>query len=207
MPSSFRQLVKRAPRLRHSISAMLLIAFVVTATGVPLTITNRPHKSNERFPCATSSCGCQSAEQCWRSCCCSTFSERLAWARKHGVRPPDFAIAQARAAGIDVSRFATSKEAKLACHSKSCCDAAPAKVVHSCCSPAKSTQSDRTVIAWQALKCSGHSMNWLAAVPTLVHVRIDFNFQDTPSTWLSPTVSDHAFGTSDLPELPPPERA
>jgi len=28
-------------------------------------------------------CGCASAEQCWRSCCCTTKTERIAWAKEH----------------------------------------------------------------------------------------------------------------------------
>ena len=133
MPSLFRHLLKRAPRLRNCVSAMLLVAFVVTATGVPLPIGSRPKQSNEQFPCATSRCGCQSADQCWQSCCCRTFTERLDWARKNGVRPPEFAIAQARAAGVDMSWLETRDEVKLACHSKNCCDSDRALAARSCC--------------------------------------------------------------------------
>jgi hypothetical protein len=50
-------------------------------------------------------------------------------------------------------------------------------------------------------------MHWLAAVPTLINVRVDFTFDAPPSTWLSRALSDRAFGVSDLPVVPPPERA
>jgi len=50
-------------------------------------------------------------------------------------------------------------------------------------------------------------MNWLAAVPTLINVQVDFAFEASPSTWLARTISDRAFGTSELPTVPPPECA
>jgi len=221
MPSLFRHLSSHVRHLRIYIVGMLLVAFILTAVGIPLPAGNRVQESNEPFPCETSSCGCNSAKQCWRSCCCHTFAERLAWAREYGVRPPSFAIAQARAAGIDMSWLETGEEVKLACYSRSCCEGAHApaprscreqhdvasKPVHSCCSPAKNTQRDRTVIAWHALQCGGHSMNWLAAVPTLINVRVDFPFEASSSTWLPTTLSDVASGTPDLPTVPPPELA
>src|SRR5215467_15256496 len=44
---------------------------------------------------------CQSAEQCWQNCCCMTLEERLIWARQNHVRPPNYALAAARAAHIE----------------------------------------------------------------------------------------------------------
>lgn len=42
----------------------------------------------ERYPCENCPCGCASAGECWRRCCCHTPEERLAWAIENGVRPP-----------------------------------------------------------------------------------------------------------------------
>ncbi len=227
MPSSLHHALIRRPSFRRCVCALLLAAFVVTAAGIPLPAGRHVQKSTDLFVCATSSCGCQTAEQCWRSCCCHSLAERLAWAREHGVRPPDFAIAQARAAGFDLSWLEKRGETRLASRSNSCCDpgkgsaaqsgcerpreVSPTKIVHSCCSQRREPRSENTtggtVVGWQALKCGGHTMNWLTAVPTLIDVRTDFALDISPSTWLAPTNSDIAFGTSDLPTVPPPERA
>src|SRR5687768_6896601 len=102
MPSFARSLYGRlAPR--RCASALLLVTYALTAAGVPLPLSSRPAKSGELFPCAASQCGCDSAERCWRSCCCHTLAERLAWARRHGVRPPEFVIAKARNAGLEIA--------------------------------------------------------------------------------------------------------
>ena len=63
---------------------------------------NMSLKSGEMFPCMDCPCGCNSAEQCWRSCCCHTLAERMDWAREHGVRPPEYAIDEARRQRIDL---------------------------------------------------------------------------------------------------------
>src|SRR4051794_38985492 len=89
-------------RRRRSARVALLVAYVITAAGVPLPAGNFAQKSGEFFPCSECACGCASAEQCWRSCCCHSMAERMAWARVHGVRPPEFAIAEARRAHIDL---------------------------------------------------------------------------------------------------------
>jgi|GEM_PF-1634295 len=67
--------------------------YLVTLFGVPVPRTNRVTKE-AAYPCQYSRCGCTSAEQCWRSCCCHTLEERVAWARAHGVTPPDFVLKQ-----------------------------------------------------------------------------------------------------------------
>src|SRR3954470_456778 len=86
---------------RRTVSAAILAVYVVTAAGVPIP-TGGHFASDEAYPCASHACGCPSAEQCWRSCCCFTLAERFEWAREHSVRPPDFAIAAAQTAGLDL---------------------------------------------------------------------------------------------------------
>jgi hypothetical protein len=219
--------LNRQPGYRRLVSAVLLITFVATAAGIPLPVVPLGANSknpNEDFICATSTCGCATAEQCWRSCCCHTLGERLAWARAKGVRPPGFAIAQARAAGHDLSwlEVRPGTQVKLVCRSgncqkedhraiHSCCDRAshnfPAKAARSCCTTKHKADLARSVIAWQALKCGGHSMNWLAATPTLVGVQFDLRFKIAPSAWLRPSAPNVAGRLADLPSVPPPEWA
>src|SRR5437764_8818198 len=87
------------PRRRHTLwhrlgrrlcAGVVLVAYLLTAGGVPLPLP--PEKDlSQPFPCQDHACGCRSAEECWRHCCCYTPEEKLAWARAHGIEPPAYA--------------------------------------------------------------------------------------------------------------------
>jgi hypothetical protein len=212
---------------RQCVSAVLLVVYGITTAGIPLPSSSRPVKSGEMFPCAASGCGCNSAEVCWRSCCCHTLSERTAWARKHDVRPPDFAIAQAKAARLNLSWLAKRGESDSAdsvaaccasrqgCTTRTCCDKQVDTAQHQSarsCSSHRHQNPDATktaqhVVAWRAMKCHGHSSNWLAAVPTLIVVRIELSHILPRVAWLGPAPSEAADSLSGDPAVPPPKRA
>jgi hypothetical protein len=159
---------------RRGAIGALLAMYVVTAAGLPPPAGNLSLKSGEMFPCMDCPCGCNSAEQCWRSCCCHTLAERMDWAREHGVRPPEYAIDEARRQKIDLCWLdepAESQAVKTCCaakagHNKPCC----------CChhddlsTTDSSDKAARRVVVWKALARGGQSLNWLAAVPTLIAV-------------------------------------
>jgi hypothetical protein len=207
--------------LRRCLCAVLLVAFVATAAGIPLPLGKHgPTRSNELFPCADSSCGCRTADQCWHSCCCNTLAERFAWAKRHRVRPPAFAIAEARAAGIDTAWLEPGGHAVATCAAPSCCQAKLATstrscckrsdesgVARSCCKPREKEPQGTTVIAWRALKCDGKSIHWLCAVPTSYTVRPGFQFDTAPTAWLYPMPPAAHHSAAESPAVPPPERA
>jgi hypothetical protein len=221
-----RRMSRRESRrgvIRRSVVAAALVAYVLVAAGVPLPSISRPTKSGEQFPCASSGCGCGSAEQCWRGCCCHTLAERLDWAQKHGVKPPAFALAAAKRAGLDAGGQPISPKivrvalaAKSAAKTPTCCQkqASPSccksSSERSCCSSrrvdvAKSDESN-FVVGFRALACHGQSHNWLAAVPTLVSIELDLADEFPLVAWLGPHSSDIASPFSDTPTPPPPER-
>jgi hypothetical protein len=207
---------------RRCVSAVLLAAYVVTAAGVPLPLGGKRQAGDESYPCANCRCGCSSAEQCWRSCCCHTLAERFAWAREHQVRPPEYAIAAAQAAGLDLAWLGVkslppccSKRATVACeHAEhSCCkgghhELLTVKAPSPCPLPKGegSHQGDH-IVAWRALACHGQSLNWLAATPTLVVARPVFSHDLPLAAWLGPAASEAAELLPVIPELPPPEQA
>ena len=100
-------------RRRLAVAGLMLI-YATTAVGVPLPLVVGASKSGELFPCADCACGCATAEQCWRSCCFHTLAERIAWAHEHNVRPPDYALAAARTAGLNLAWLETTSAAKTA---------------------------------------------------------------------------------------------
>lgn len=195
----------------------MIAAYVLVAAGIPLPAIREPAKSGELFPCASSGCGCDSAEKCWQNCCCHTLAERLAWAEKNGVTPPAFALADAKQAGLDADgRLLAAKVVNVAMSTKSCCrtkrdcckSSAPKK--HTCCSSheeSKEHDAANFVVAYRALGCNGQSLNWLAAVPTLISVDLELTDQLALVAWLGPHSSAVAGGVADVPTPPPPERA
>ncbi len=211
---------------RHIIGTVLLVTYVITAAGVPLPSGNQAH-TDELYPCANCPCGCASAEQCWRSCCCHTLAERFESAREHHVRPPEYAIAAARAAGIDLCWLGITTHRKSEATTPSCCQRvadgslppccqkrATATCCHeerACCQHTYNRQqtSPRTdhVIVWRTLACQGQSLNWLAAVPTLFKARPAFSHHLPLIAWLGPAASEAADHTIARPDVPPPERA
>ena len=223
----FRQFLANKLHQRRSISAAILTIYIVSAAGIPLPSGASMH-SGEPFPCANCECGCASPDQCWRRCCCHTLAERFSWAREHNVRPPDYAIAQARLAGLELSWLGipkavshsglsiTSSSAKATNNSlQTCCRIKAAtccaQAEHCCYAnhdkrPQKLNSADR-IVAWRAMACHGQSLNWLAAVPTLIAARLEIS-NDLPFVaWLGPAASETAECLPTCPDVPPPQQA
>lgn len=155
-----------APRLHLNLSAFRAVTswcctlfFTLSILPIPIQPSLiRAPSPNERFPCENSPCGCRSADQCWRNCCCKTASEKIAWARDHGVSPPNFVVQAARVES-------NSQRNKTNC----CC----AKSVRNSCksSPAVSKTDRRPigqhVLLISALICKGKSLSF-QALPVVV---------------------------------------
>jgi hypothetical protein len=112
------------------------------------------------FPCMDSSCGCQSAEECWKHCCCHSLSERLEWAKRNGIQPPRYVV-------VAVQKQGTSRDVE-------CCGVA--KLGKSCCNKRASAtiqlehlagdeHASEGIVLLSALKCKGLGSNWLHAIP------------------------------------------
>lgn len=198
------------------ISFAVLLWFVAVATGLPLPVPITPDRtaSSERFPCEHCRCGCGSADRCWRDCCCHTLSERLAWARRAGVRPPAFALAQAERIGLDVSDWTSRGPRRIAYSARA---APPSK--RCCCShggceddgsaAARAAENEQPLVqgvgVLQSLKCRGLGVEWLtttAVMPPPVQAVAFDEFS------VALTVIPQLIAHSPLysPPTPPPER-
>jgi hypothetical protein len=142
----------------------------------------------------------------------------MAWARVHGVRPPEYAIAEARRARIDVAWLVERTGAGSKSLTASCCARQLKADATACCQAKKACCGDQheqrpsegksnRVIGWKALNCQGHSANWLAALPTLVSADCGLLNALPRIEWLGRTISDNAGRIATEPLLPPPERA
>src|SRR5262245_41643169 len=115
-----RRLTYRAFRIRRAlVVGLALIAYLIGAVGVPMPV--RAQKASATpFPCQNHICGCTTAEQCWRHCCCFSPEEKLAWARTHQVEPPAHeqetaAVGWNQPRLRDQQEGAEAKQAKASC--------------------------------------------------------------------------------------------
>ena len=76
---------------RRLCAGVTLLAYLAAVVGLPLPAQAKRKDRSQPYPCMDNPCGCLSAEDCWRGCCCLTPEQRWAWAREHGVTPPPYA--------------------------------------------------------------------------------------------------------------------
>jgi len=217
----------RAPRLQTASRWTATIAYSILALGIPLPLPSGK-TSKEIYPCMNHHCGCQSAEECWRNCCCMTLEERLIWARENHVRPPDYVLAEARAKGIEWAAYWPSEEnhqdsiqcmamrsaaGDAGCQQASgpcpCCK--PAAHQRACCACERCTkakpserQSEGGILLMNALKCHGVGDNWQGmAVSLPPPIAFQFLFSDEAVGKVN-FFSLHFSSASFLPDVPPP---
>lgn len=122
-----------------------IVAYCASAIGLAIPMPATVEKdASEAFPCQHHRCGCHSAEQCRRSCCCFSDEQKVAWAQAHGV--------SAQAVLADSSLIASTKAAR-----KSCCHKGSSG------GPATTTAnaSTRWVQLVSAAKCQGLATLWI----------------------------------------------
>ena len=112
---SFRWQEKTHSVRRNVVAVSLLAAITISVLPIPISIAPSC-KSKDRsqpFPCQDRPCGCRSAEECKRKCCCFTSEQKLAWAKLNGV---DASLIVADTKPVSVPKAA--KKACCASHSK-----------------------------------------------------------------------------------------
>jgi hypothetical protein len=147
---------------------MLLILLAVGMIGLPLSAPG-PEKTG-RFPCEDCPCGCSSADFCWDKCCCHSDAEKLQWAARNNVQPPEFLVARAASASPTFTRLRTTKdkppEATCCCCSKeaaSTCD-----LPESADEFVSKTTRRRLIRLEDAARCHGIELLWTLFSQVLV---------------------------------------
>lgn len=187
----------RAPRWLRTrrqpvVAALVALSLLGSSLGIPVII--EPAKDISRpYPCMHHRCGCASAEACWQGCCCLTRDQKLAWAKQHGITPPD-----------DLPQKVLVQKAKASCGS--CCQADPK-------TPAVQVASEKTgwsvglVLSAEFRHCQGLSSLWLTlghALPPQVETGAA-RFRLAPGSWLR--VASHSAESLALAPATPPPRA
>lgn len=81
----------RAARGLVSLTVLLGVCAMMFPLPIsPPAVETQEKDDSEPFPCQDRPCGCQSASQCWKKCCCFTNTQKLAWAKSRGVRVPEY---------------------------------------------------------------------------------------------------------------------
>jgi hypothetical protein len=210
----------RVWRHRLRVAAVALVyLFVAFEIPLPAAVSK---DSEQPFPCQHHLCGCQTAEQCWRHCCCFTAEERWVWARAHDVTPPDYAEKPtARSAKVEEPAASGSWNSvklrdrdrceKQASAVTNCCSAQAGR--SSCCASTPKSETNATppksgTLRWgatlTAAQCQSYATVWITIGAVLPM---------TPSAawlcdWTPPTrlhlSSPHADSIPTIPPDPPP---
>jgi len=178
------------------------------------------------FPCMNSPCGCASADQCFRECCCTTLAERLAFARRHRLDAGLIATLEARMTGG--GDLAARKPRGSCCASgdraaKSCCeseqkpDSSAAQTKNRCCDKGVTAEArdaepvpevaegrPRQVTLRAMLACKGLVTSWLAVGGAPPTPRFEITGLLPPQAWVE--LLDESGEDPLLVPVPPPPK-
>lgn len=193
------QLLNRLPkwfgaRQRALVAGLLVICVMAASLGVPVII--EPERDISRpFPCMHHRCGCGSADACWHGCCCMTLAQKLAWAKEHGVTPPDYALAQAGHEEHD----AVDAPRPCGTCSRHGCEVVATK---------RAGSEVGLVLSEDFRRCNGLASLWLTlghALPPRIETSAP-RYQPAPVGWLV-EASQTAESLSLSPATPPPRNS
>jgi hypothetical protein len=194
--------------LLKSAGILTAVAVAVATVGIPLPVPF-VKDSTALFPCLDCGCGCASADMCWRQCCCYTNAEKLVWAHKHGVKAPDFVLAQVA--------IETCENAEELADVKPCCrQRVLAARVRDCCGRKTGVCESEVdtrqpvapgILAIQALKCQGNSLSLSLLPPSIPTDDIGTELELSPSDSIALAESDSYQPPFFETVVPPPERA
>jgi len=167
----------------RAVTWLMLAAYVVVVSGVPLPIAGSPPEAgspaakrladkdrSRPFPCMDKPCGCATAEQCFSSCCCNSPAELLAWAEINGLDPATLFALQRRVAATAPEAPAAACCCSSAAPAASCCTTTESAPAHQ---PAPADEGDsaplrsRMISMKAMLACGGVLAGWAAAVTSL----------------------------------------
>lgn len=147
--------------VRRLLTALMLLGYLAATIGYPEYRAAVSKESSEPFPCQHSACGCRTAEQCRKNCCCHTKQEKIAWALARGIDPNRVAILTPEESQRYVARkpAVCCQKAKKACCSKKA--KAPQTTERSCCQKQTPPAGVSFVVGIHAQKCRGTGVDWI----------------------------------------------
>jgi hypothetical protein len=180
--------------LKRAIAGLLALWLLMLQLPISMPVLGSNGKDlSIPFPCMHRACGCRSAAECWKSCCCTTKAERIAFAKSHGVAIPK----DVEEAMVDV---APAKRACCATHSKTCDAGTRAKSRH------EETAHD-TVVLSAVMRCWGLGVTMLQFAGVAVSIpQMQVRSVEPMIVWTS--LTDDSLTFVELsPPTPPPRLA
>ena len=209
-------------RLMSLLALLCLAAILLPLPLSPIAQTNSGKDTSQPFPCQNRPCGCRSAEQCWKKCCCFTNSQKVAWAKANGVDLPDYVLAAAK------KETATTKKPCALCskdearHTKPKCETAVTsptgqRLSSASAVPASDSTAPRSgvnparfktskwVLAVYSAECQGQPSFSLCFPASIIPAHVMPVTISVEMTEFVHSVSERVNLTSLRPPLPPPK--
>lgn len=95
----------------RTLTFILLGTMVLWGAGITISVPNFKDTS-VAFMCQDHACSCRNAGNCWNHCCCFSRTEKLAWAQKNKVQPPETFLAELKKTIDTSSEFCGKHELK-----------------------------------------------------------------------------------------------
>lgn len=199
-------------RLMSLLALLCLAAILFPLPIAPVAQIDPGKDTSQPFPCQNRPCGCRSAEQCWKKCCCFTNSQKVAWAKANGVDLPDYVLAAAKkeTAAVKKSCALCSKTKDNGEKSK-CEESIASKNSTSETSAAQSpktlarTKASKWVLSVYAAECQGQPSTTMCFPATIVPARVVAVTISVEMTEIVHEVSERLNSTTLRPPLPPPK--
>lgn len=182
-----------------------LMGYLLAALGLANPLTWFPAGAGKDlsrpFPCMHGACGCGNADQCWKSCCCHTLEERLAWARRHRVRPPQYVL----------NRLPTAERqllGRIDCGNGPTAVAAGEPQTRDCCAPREAdletAKSPAGITLLRPQQCRGVDQDWQGLPVSIPTLAFTWSGAVLPGDWLFAD-SVAADSVAHQPPAPPPQ--
>lgn len=165
----------------------VLLPFPVSVVSPTKTDTDKDR--SQPFPCLNRPCGCRSAEECWKKCCCFTSVQKVAWAKENCVTTPQFVFSAAAKDQFGNAQIVSDDSARLASTSKDksapCCCAKKENRKATCSSESAFTRDKSTdqrvlegitkfsrqtkwVLELKAAECQGENVFWMTLAAAII---------------------------------------
>jgi len=212
--SRHRSIWSRMNRVRR-ITAMSMVVCYVLGQGFVSIPVMSAKTDDTPYPCQNHACGCSSAAQCWKACCCFTREQKIAWAKANNVAVPYHLLGEEtmvaeKAKPTEDDGMCCSKDDgdRGSCQKKTCC------FHRSCCSKktekhlegqqAADEKKSRTISVTDVLACRGLQMLWVLTPPTLPGDSEEVHFTLSRSFEVLRWSDDVLSSVTRMPPIPPP---